>query len=489
VSPFVESARRALLALPGAPDDLLASVVLRARGVLDADADPRPLLTFWSSREIGSITGSMRYRWDLSHRRCPTPPYAGRETAWRTWRPAEQTLVEKDPFAFEERLTIPILVAETCDLLASLADAGDATAAQLFHEADPVFRRDLASAVQAQHTWTDTFALYCLVRRPRALARMHPLAIAIASTYAGAAERADGVALGTRFPFHEVPLASATAQLAAGLVALGMELELVSKLVARVRAWQRPSGAWGDGDGPDDPMTTLVAADLLAHLDPSLDCDVVLAAVARMQSDDGLFRALGPDAPWLTLGLVELARACERTFAQRFRWPHLPHANKDRKTGLPFFAYFVDLATLFSDLPGLAAATTDAAFVDLAGFGAFNNKYGQDLGDAVLRAFAEEIDQLEAARVIRDGGDEFLIVGAPERTGLARDLDAFRKRWPARFRARFGDDAPPVAPRILVGRTKCGALRGAREDLGREIGGLKLEAAKPGPEGILDERA
>ena len=104
------------------------------------------------------------------------------------------------------------------------------------------------------------------------------------------------------------------------------------------------------------------------------------------------------------------------------------------------------------------------------------------------RAFAEEVSQLSAARAIRDGGDEFLIVGAPGRGGLARDLDSFRRRWPASFRARFGGDAPPVAPRILVGRALGSALRKAREELGRSIGSLKAKAAAPGPEGIVEER-
>ena len=106
----------------------------------------------------------------------------------------------------------------------------------------------------------------------------------------------------------------------------------------------------------------------------------------------------------------------------------------------------------------------------------------------VLRAFAEELTGIGAARAIRDGGDEFMVVGAPERTNLAADLHDFRAKWPASFRAKFGSDALPVAPRILVSRARCGALRKAREELGREVGGLKLKSAQPGPEGILEER-
>ncbi|HEY5453773.1 MAG TPA: hypothetical protein VIQ54_33700, partial [Polyangia bacterium] len=78
------------------------------------------------------------------------------------------------------------------------------------------------------------------------------------------------------------------------------------------------------------------------------------------------------------------------------------------------------------------------------------------------------------------------VVGAPARGGLARDLDSFRHAWPAAFRARFGADVPPVAPRILVTKTRGRDLRAAREVLGRTIATLK-DREKPGPEGLLVE--
>ena len=144
------------------------------------------------------------------------------------------------------------------------------------------------------------------------------------------------------------------------------------------------------------------------------------------------------------------------------------------------------LARLFASLPSLAASETELGFIDLAGFRAFNNAHGQDAGDAVLAAFAGALSGVDAAAAIRDGGDEFLLVGAPARGGLSRDLDSFRRAWPAAFRARFGADVPPVAPRILVTKTRGGDLRAAREVLGRTIASLK-DREKPGPEGVLVE--
>ena len=110
-----------------------------------------------------------------------------------------------------------------------------------------------------------------MARRPGALALLYPFAAAIADSYAASARRAGNVVLGTRFPFHGVPLVSASAQLASGLVALGVHPNLAGAMTAWVHAAQHDDGGWGDGDGPSDLLTTLVAAELLARLDPAYD--------------------------------------------------------------------------------------------------------------------------------------------------------------------------------------------------------------------------
>jgi diguanylate cyclase (GGDEF)-like protein len=206
--------------------------------------------------------------------------------------------------------------------------------------------------------------------------------------------------------------------------------------------------------------------------------------LAALQADDGLWRALGPEAPWLSGQVLGLWQLFEQPFAARFRWPYLPEHNRDHKTRLPFFAYFADLAQLLAALPGLSSTEVELGFIDLVGFRTFNNRYGQDAGDGVLSAFARELEGIQAARAIRDGGDEFLVVGAPERTDLRGELDRFRKSWPERFRARFGADVPPVAARILVGRVRAGRLIAAREELGRAITGLK-GSVEDGSDGIV----
>jgi GGDEF domain-containing protein len=208
----------------------------------------------------------------------------------------------------------------------------------------------------------------------------------------------------------------------------------------------------------------------------------------KARGSDGLWRALGPDAIWLSAEILGcFARAAE-PFARRFRFPHFARANRDHKTGLPFYAYFADLARAFAALGGLASATVELAFLDLVGFRAFSNAFGQDRGDEVLGAFAHALAEIENTVAIRDGGDEFLVLAPPGREPLYSTLDDFRRAWPKRFAERFGPDVPPVAPRILTASGTGRALVTLREELGRRITSLK--GVPSGPDGILrDEGA
>jgi len=484
----ITRARNALIALNGQldPKDPFAVSLTRALRSLGFDVDVQPLFGHWSTRSIGSPAGEMRYRWELTHRHLSDLAEAD-PSSWNAWRSSEAELLKRDPFQFEARLAMPIVISDAAELLTVEARrAGpDSQAQMLLDEAAPAMRRDFAGYVQAIHPWADTFALWCLTRRPFALARLHPLAVAIATCHAAEVEPGMNAVRGKRFPFHQQSLVSASAQLAVGLLALGLELEQVGRLATFVAAQRHPSGDWGDVEGESDVLTTLVSADLLSHVDPSFDLAPTVTYFASKQGEDGLWRALGPEAPWLTFEIIRWLKASVTPFDRRFRWPFLLDVNRDHKTQLPFYAYFVDVARLFETLPGLARTTTEMGFIDLAGFREFNNKFGQDRGDDVLREFADALGSLEGATAIRDGGDEFLIVGAPCRTGLFDDLEVFRKTWPRRFERAFGADVPPVAPRILTTHSPCGAIVRTREKLGREIGQLKVRAGALGPEGVL----
>ena len=171
------------------------------------------------------------------------------------------------------------------------------------------------------------------------------------------------------------------------------------------------------------------------------------------QEPTGWWRALDPEAPWLTAEVVRLLEASRLPFAKRFTWPYVPPWSLDRKTKVPTFDYFDDIANVFASIGGLARSRIQVAFLDLAGFGDWNKAYGAAVGDRVLEVLTQALRDprmLPDSRVIRDGGDEFLILGAPTNSTLMPDLQRFLTRWPTYFREAMDIDAPHPAPRIAV---------------------------------------
>jgi hypothetical protein len=106
----------------------------------------------------------------------------------------------------------------------------------------------------------------------------------------------------------------------------------------------------------------------------------------------------------------------------------------------------------------------------------------QDKGDEVLALFGRELSGIPGTATVRDGGDEFLVLGAPGFGGLDAALEEFRRRWLAAFQFEFGTDVPVVAPRVLTTTAHGGTLRQAREHLGRDVGTLK--GVKPPAPGL-----
>jgi GGDEF domain-containing protein len=478
------------LARLGLDDDpLFPTAVLRARRRTRMPLDECALLEAWRTttpREAGAA----RYRWPISPRFTRSlPSWVGREDTWIPWRPREAIALQADRdhlATFTSRLITPLVLADVLDLLDAAVDRGDdwsRLARELLAEALPKVHRDASEWVQENHAWSDTWALWAFARRPRALGRLHPFALAIGDAYAASARRTGDRVLGSRFPFHDVPLVSASAQLATGLVALGFHPKLIGRLATWVRHERRPDGGWGDGDGPPDVLTTLVAADLLATLDPGFDPARTAWWLAAAQRPDGWWRAFGPESTWLTVEILDWLETSGRPFAERFRWPHIALANRDRRTSLPFYGYYSDLERLFAELPSLARSEVEVAFIDLAGFGTFNNAFGMAAGDAALRAFALALARIRGGQAIRDGGDEFIVVGAPTARGLPQRIARFRETWPAEFASAFPGGGV-VAPRILTATTTGARIVDARNLLGVEIGGLKRRYETVGPGGI-----
>jgi GGDEF domain-containing protein len=451
---------------------------------------PSPLLGAWRTRMLATGSPDRDLPWSLGFDAAPnSPAYDPPDGVGALWRPRERDWLERDATAFGHRMLAPIALAENVDFLASLENDADPsvarTSSEILRELQPRMEADLATAIHGGDPWRDTFALWLLARRPEALALLHPIAFAITTRYGTLASRLAGLVCGVRYPFEAVPLVSANAHLGSALWRLDYRPSLLPGIVAFVRSRRTLDGGFADEGQGADVLTTLAAADLLSTLDPGFDPGPTLEWFTATQEPAGWWRALDPEVPWLTAAVIEWMESADRPFAERFRWPAYQRVDLDRKTGIPGYAAFDRLARVFETLPSLASAPVSIAFGDLAGFREFNSAHGQDMGDHVLRTFATALSEIDASLAVRDGGDEFLVIGAPGRDSLAADLRLFCSRWPARFDREHGPAMGVVAPRLLVTGVSGMGLRVAREHLGRAISGLKAEVPDPPPEGVL----
>lgn len=445
-----------------------------------------PLLSYLGRREqMPHRTNWRRYPWITNVRAQPgDQSYAGPRV---NWRPREGFWLQNDPTQYAERLVAAPLLATHLQLWSEVALSSDERLAEaatsLLQRALPVAEADVAVWIAAIDPWRDTFALWQVSSRPLALAHVRDLVQALANRYGRLAIR-DGTVRGSRYPFFNEPLVSGSAQLALSLWRLGTYPRLLRNLVPFVRTLRRPDGGWQDGTQPTDLVTTLAAAELLTALDPTFDPEPTIGFFARRQEPWGWWRALGPEVPWLTASISDWVRRATGPFARRFSWPVVSPPLRDRTTGLATIAFFDEIALAVAELPELAAMPMELAFIDLAGFGEYNSAHGQVAGDTALRLYAEAIQRIPDALVVRDGGDEILVLGLPDAADLEPQLEAFRRDWPRRATVLRG--APDgVVPRIMITSTRGGDLRAARRTLGIEIGVLKKDAPAPGPEGVL----
>ena len=320
------------------------------------------------------------------------------------WRMRERDWLDREPTAFAQRLTRPIAIAASIDFLRTLTEDPNSemarTAGEILRDVQPLVEGEIADFIRGDDPWRDTFALWQLTRRPKALELLRELALAIAMRTGTLASRLAGLPSGTRWPFEAVPLVSASAHLGLGLWALGYRPSLLPGLIDFVKSREQRDGGWADEGQPADVLTTLAAAELLSTLDPSFDPLPTVAFFVRHQEANGWWRALDPEVPWLTGAIATWLEGARRPFHERFAWPIYARTDLDRKTSIPGFAAFDGLVRVFRDLPGLGSAPIAMAFSDLAGFREFNNQCGQDTGDAVLRLWASHL--AEHPRLPRD---------------------------------------------------------------------------------------
>jgi hypothetical protein len=467
-------------------DPLLAVALTRGAG---APSDPRRLAQWLSDRQPHyGRDNAMRYRWGLSWRSEPGHEiYRRAEGARRlSWRPAEAERLRSDPTAYGRRFMEPIVLAVQLrfwgDLAANDADPElAATAAGFLEEALPVMEHDVASWFAALDPWRDTFGLWLLTAEPQAVARLRDLLFSVAVRYGGIAAR-DGAVLGLRHPYHRRPLVSASAHLAVSLWRMSVYPSVIPSLLELIRGSTTPEGAWADGDQPPDLLTTLAAADALARLDPSFDPALTTAWFVQQQEQEGWWRALDPEVPWLTASILDWIALAALPFAERFSWPSAPIWARDRLTGLTTVATLDELGHVLEGMPSLGALDIEAAFLDLADFGKWNNTHGQSRGDELMGVLGASLRGLSETLAVRLGGDEFLILGKPGAVGLEAAIDDWRSRWPATVAVAGLPGS--VAPRVVIGTSRSGQLRELRRRLGEAIGRLKEECPSPGPTGV-----
>lgn len=453
--------------------------------------NPAPLLAHWGVRLQGRPGVETTYPWTLPFDAAPgSMDYAMPGEMGRLWRPREADAYMRDPTAYGHRLQAPVVLADVLEYLGELADGPDEHAAtmarRVLDDVRPRVERDVAAFVQGDDPWRDTFLLWLLASRPRAGAMLEPLARAIATRYATMADWTAGLVCGIRYPFDGTPLVSASAHLALGLWTLGYNPRALPGLLRYIDESRGPTGGWADDGQPEDILTTLAAADLLAHVDPGFDPAPTADLLARYQEPAGWWRALDPETPWLTGAVIEFLVDADRPFHERFRWPGYDRASRDRRTRLPWWAAFGDvMVRTFERVPGLATARTDLAFIDLAGFGAFNTRFGQARGDEVLRVLGRVLADLPFSHALRDGGDEFIVIGTPGHDGLDAALERFRDDWPRTFAAAFPDAGAPVATRMVVASATGSTIEAARARLGRAIGEVKAAHREPTERGVL----
>jgi hypothetical protein len=214
--------RRAHDAILGAADALpydhpTLATALRSAAIHGQPRLMAPLLGAWKMRTSGGPDHVRRFPWSLGHDATPAAAVEARDGHGALWRPRERDWLDREPTAFGHRLVGPIAIAENLELLAELVEDANPeiarTAGEILRDVQPLVEGEVADFIRGDDPWRDTFALWLLVSRPRALELLRPLTMAIATRAGTLASRLAGLPCGTRFPFEAVPLVSASAHL------------------------------------------------------------------------------------------------------------------------------------------------------------------------------------------------------------------------------------------------------------------------------------
>jgi diguanylate cyclase (GGDEF)-like protein len=138
-----------------------------------------------------------------------------------------------------------------------------------------------------------------------------------------------------------------------------------------------------------------------------------------------------------TAGLILVIALIEATFAMAYR---------DALTGLPARRAFDEALAKLSGRYAIA-------MVDIDNFKAFNDTYGHDVGDQVLRMVATRLSEISGSRAFRYGGEEFAVIfSGRSRTEAAKQLEDVRERIGKDGFSLRGDDRPRRKPKRVPSR-------------------------------------
>jgi diguanylate cyclase (GGDEF)-like protein len=138
-----------------------------------------------------------------------------------------------------------------------------------------------------------------------------------------------------------------------------------------------------------------------------------------------------------TAGLILVIALIEATFAMAYR---------DALTGLPARRAFDEALAKLSGHYAIA-------MVDIDNFKAFNDTYGHDVGDQVLRMIATRLSEIAGARAFRYGGEEFAVTfPGKARTEAAKQLEDVRERVAKDGFSLRGQDRPRRKPKHVPSR-------------------------------------
>ncbi len=166
-------------------------------------------------------------------------------------------------------------------------------------------------------------------------------------------------------------------------------------------------------------------------------------------------------------GLVLAASIVEEAYGMAFR---------DRLTGLP------SRRALEESMAGLNGRFT-LAMVDVDHFKRFNDRYGHDVGDQVLRMVSTRLARTGGGgRAFRYGGEEFALIFAGMSTGeAAPHLDALRRTIAASNFTLRSPGRPGRKPRRPVKKDR----QGAKVSVTVSIGAAWAEAGGADPWAVI----